>query len=55
MMITWFMLDFRDSIREYRYDSEQLDECSHLDDLSPFNFEFDAGQISQVGFTTIVQ
>jgi len=24
-----------------------LDECSHLDDLSPFNFEFDAGQITQ--------
>ena len=50
MMITWFMLDFRDNIREYRYDSERLVECSHLDHLSPFNFEFDAGQITQVGF-----
>ncbi|RLN41087.1 nuclear pore complex protein NUP58-like [Panicum miliaceum] len=36
-----------DNIREYRYDSERLDECSHIDDLSPFNFEFDAGQITQ--------
>ncbi|XP_039782443.1 uncharacterized protein LOC120649652 isoform X6 [Panicum virgatum] len=42
------LLQIEDNIREYRYDSEQLDECSHLDDLSPFNFEFDAGQITQV-------
>ncbi|XP_039782440.1 nuclear pore complex protein NUP58-like isoform X3 [Panicum virgatum] len=41
------LLQIEDNIREYRYDSEQLDECSHLDDLSPFNFEFDAGQITQ--------
>jgi nucleoporin p58/p45 len=48
------MLDFRENIREYRDDSERLDQCSHFDDLSPFNFEFDAGQIIQVGFTTFV-
>lgn len=41
-------------MREYRDDSERLDQCSHLDDLSPLSFELDAGQITQVGFTTFV-
>jgi hypothetical protein len=54
LMITWFLLDFRDIMREYRDDSERLDQCSHLDDLSPLSFELDAGQITQVGFTTFV-
>ncbi|OEL32638.1 hypothetical protein BAE44_0006346 [Dichanthelium oligosanthes] len=45
-MVNWFLLDFRDNIREYRDDSERLDQCSHLDD--PSSSSFDAGQITQV-------
>ncbi|RCV40741.1 hypothetical protein SETIT_9G079300v2, partial [Setaria italica] len=41
------LLRIEDNIREYRDDSERLDQCSRLDDLSPFSFEFDAGQITQ--------
>ncbi|XP_025794985.1 nuclear pore complex protein NUP58-like isoform X2 [Panicum hallii] len=50
------LLQIEENIREYRDDSERLDQCSHFDDLSPFNFEFDAGQIIQeaVSISTIM-
>ncbi|KAF8644264.1 hypothetical protein HU200_066507 [Digitaria exilis] len=48
MMITWFLFDFRDKIREYRDDSKRLDQCNRLDGLSPFSFEFDARRITQL-------
>ncbi|CAN6297664.1 unnamed protein product [Urochloa humidicola] len=41
------LLQIENNIREYRDDSERLDACSRLDDLSPFSFEFDAAQITQ--------
>ncbi|CAL4919251.1 unnamed protein product [Urochloa decumbens] len=50
------LLQIEDNIREYRNDSELLDACSRLDDLSPLSFEFDAGQITQeaVSISTIM-
>ncbi|CAL4936135.1 unnamed protein product [Urochloa decumbens] len=50
------LLQIEDNIREYRNDSELLDACSRLDDLSPLSFEFDAGQIAQeaVSISTIM-
>ncbi|KAJ1293451.1 hypothetical protein BS78_01G069400 [Paspalum vaginatum] len=43
------LLQIEDKIREYRDDSEQLDQCSHLADLSlcNMNLEIYAGQITQ--------
>ncbi|CAN6292649.1 unnamed protein product [Urochloa humidicola] len=41
------LLQIENNIREYRDDSERLDACSRLDDLSPFSFEFDAAKITQ--------
>jgi hypothetical protein len=51
--VVWFANSqfCRDKIREYKDESERLDQCSRLHDssISNVNFELDASRIAQVG------
>ncbi|KAL5210012.1 hypothetical protein ABZP36_005635 [Zizania latifolia] len=51
------LLQIEDKMREYRHESDLLDQCSRLYDLSVSNrsFELDASQVSQeIGSTSII-
>ena len=47
----------RDKIREYKDESERLDQCSRLHDssISNVNFELDASRIAQVGLFPLLK